>query len=61
MTSKSAMADNALPPLLELHGVTKTYGMGDAQMHALAGIHLKLNRGEFVAVMGPSVQVKALV
>lgn len=54
MTSKTAMADNALPPLLELHGVTKTYGMGDAQMHALADINLKLNPGEFVAVMGPS-------
>lgn len=54
MTSKSAMVDNYLPPLLELHGVTKTYGMGDAQMHALACINLKLNPGEFVAVMGPS-------
>lgn len=54
MTNKTAVADNSLPPLLELHGVTKTYGMGDAQMHALAGINLKLNPGEFVAVMGPS-------
>jgi putative ABC transport system ATP-binding protein len=41
-------------PLLELHGVTKTYGMGDAKMHALAGINLSINPGEFVAVMGPS-------
>jgi putative ABC transport system ATP-binding protein len=54
MTNKTAMADNLLPPLLELHGVTKTYGMGDAQMHALAGINLSINPGEFVAVMGPS-------
>jgi putative ABC transport system ATP-binding protein len=54
MTNITAIADNALPPLLELHGVTKTYGMGDAQMHALAGINLSINPGEFVAVMGPS-------
>ncbi|MFZ2449762.1 MAG: ABC transporter ATP-binding protein [Methylovulum miyakonense] len=45
------MADN---PLLALQGVTKTYGTGDAQMHALAGINLSINPGEFVAVMGPS-------
>jgi len=45
------MADN---PLLALQGVTKTYGTGDAQMHALAGIDLSINPGEFVAVMGPS-------
>lgn len=54
MTNKLVMADIALPPLLELQGVTKTYGIGDAQMYALAGINLKLNPGEFVAVMGPS-------
>lgn len=45
------MADN---PLLALQGVTKTYGTGDAQMHALAGIDVSINPGEFVAVMGPS-------
>ncbi len=45
------MADH---PLLALQGVTKTYGTGDAQMHALAGINLSINPGEFVAVMGPS-------
>lgn len=45
------MADN---PLLALQGVTKTYGTGDSQMHALAGVNLTINPGEFVAVMGPS-------
>jgi putative ABC transport system ATP-binding protein len=45
------MADN---PLLALQGVMKTYGTGDAQMHALAGIDVSINPGEFVAVMGPS-------
>ncbi|WP_026223583.1 ABC transporter ATP-binding protein [Methylosarcina fibrata] len=48
------MADNSSTALLELHGVTKTYGIGDAQMHALAGIDFSISPGEFVAVMGPS-------
>jgi len=41
-------------PLIELAGVTKTYGRGDATVHALAGVELKIGRGEFVAIMGPS-------
>ena len=42
------------PPLIELRGVTKIYGTGDAAVHALAGVDLKIGRGEFVAIMGPS-------
>jgi putative ABC transport system ATP-binding protein len=41
-------------PLIELHGVTKVYGTGQAAMHALRGVDLRINEGEFVAVMGPS-------
>jgi putative ABC transport system ATP-binding protein len=40
--------------ILELTGVTKVYGEGDATVHALRGIDLRIERGEFVAVMGPS-------
>jgi len=42
------------PPLIELHGLTKTYGLGDAAFQALKGIDLTIRRGEFVAIMGPS-------
>ncbi|AEG00969.1 ABC transporter ATP-binding protein [Methylomonas methanica] len=45
---------NPAKPLLELRAVRKTYGSGEAAMHALRGVSLKINRGEFVAVMGPS-------
>lgn len=41
-------------PLIELNGLTKTYGTGDAAFQALRGIDLTIHRGEFVAVMGPS-------
>jgi len=41
-------------PLLELKGVTKVYGAGTAAMQALRGIDLRIEAGEFTAVMGPS-------
>jgi len=41
-------------PLIELHGVSKIYGSGEAAVAALAGIDLRVEDGEFVAVMGPS-------
>lgn len=41
-------------PLIELQGVTKVYGAGQAAMHALRGIDLHIEQGDFVAVMGPS-------
>ena len=42
------------PPLIELREVTKIYGTGSAAMQALRGIDLRIEAGEFVAVMGPS-------
>ena len=41
-------------PLIELRGVRKIYGTGEARVAALAGIDLSIHDGEFVAVMGPS-------
>jgi putative ABC transport system ATP-binding protein len=41
-------------PVIELRGVTKTYGSGAAAVEALRGIDLRIEAGEFVAVMGPS-------
>jgi putative ABC transport system ATP-binding protein len=34
--------------------VVKTYGAGEAAVHALAGVDLSIAKGEFVAVLGPS-------
>lgn len=40
--------------LIDLKGVTKIFGSGDAEVRALRGIDLTIRRGEFVAIMGPS-------
>ncbi len=47
-------APSSRPPLIELRGVTKIYGRGQASMQALRGIDLRIEQGDFVAVMGPS-------
>ncbi len=40
--------------LLELHHVSKSYGQGTGEVHALREIDLSVDRGSLVAVMGPS-------
>jgi putative ABC transport system ATP-binding protein len=40
--------------IIELRGVVKIYGFGQAAMRALRGIDLRIEEGDFVAVMGPS-------
>lgn len=40
--------------LVELSAVTKVYGKGAAAMQALRGVDLRIEKGDFVAVMGPS-------
>jgi len=41
-------------PTVLLSGVDKTYGAGDLAVRALRGVDLRVERGEFVAVMGAS-------
>lgn len=40
--------------MIELRGIRKTYQQGGNQIHALDGIDLTIQQGEFVAIMGPS-------
>ena len=40
--------------IVSLQGVTKNYGEGEVMVHALRGVDLNMEVGEFVAVAGPS-------
>ncbi len=40
--------------LIQLNGVTKVFTTDEVETHALAGIHLDIKKGEYVAIAGPS-------
>src|SRR4051795_9089733 len=40
--------------LIETVDLWKSYQMGDEEIHALKGVSIKIERGEYVAIMGPS-------
>tara|TARA_Y100000310_G_scaffold342325_1_gene445064 strand:+ start:2359 stop:3078 length:720 start_codon:yes stop_codon:yes gene_type:complete len=42
------------PGLIELKNVAKYYEMGDSIVRAVDGINIKIEKGDFVAIMGPS-------
>jgi ABC-type ATPase involved in cell division len=41
-------------PVLDVRDVVKTYGEGDTAVHALRGVSLTVERGDYVAIMGSS-------
>ena len=41
-------------PIISVKHIAKTYKMGDFEVHALRGINLDIDKGEFVAIMGAS-------
>jgi putative ABC transport system ATP-binding protein len=49
---------NSLPvdklPMVEVSNVRKSYLLGSIEVPVLSGINLKIERGEFLAIMGPS-------
>jgi putative ABC transport system ATP-binding protein len=42
------------PPVIDIAAVHKTYSAGDISVHALRGVSLRVERGEYVAIMGSS-------
>jgi len=40
--------------MIEIENVTKVYQMGEVEVHALRGVSLNIQKGEFVTIMGPS-------
>src|SRR3954464_13601477 len=45
---------NTGQPLISLDGVTKIFYTDEVETHALAGIHLEIQRGEYISIAGPS-------
>lgn len=43
-----------MSPLIKLENFTKTYHTGEVDVHAVRGVTLEINSGEFVAIMGAS-------
>ncbi len=40
--------------LVDVRDLTRKYAMGESEVHALRGVSLAIDRGEFVSIMGPS-------
>jgi len=43
-----------MAPLISLQGLTKTYTVGEVAVHALRGVSLDIDAGEFTSIVGPS-------
>jgi putative ABC transport system ATP-binding protein len=48
------MAKKKNEPVIELKGLSKRYGVGDAEHYALDEVDLTIEPGEFITIMGPS-------
>ena len=48
------MANTTSQPVIEIIDITKTYRMGETEVHALQGATLTIHVGELVSIMGPS-------
>ena len=44
----------AAAPLIEIENLTKVFYTDEVETHALAGVHLTIRKGEYVAMSGPS-------
>src|SRR5688572_7340378 len=43
-----------MPAVIHLEAISKTYRTGDVEVHAVRGVSLEIQAGEFVAIMGSS-------
>jgi putative ABC transport system ATP-binding protein len=52
--SATPISDWAARPVIRMRRIVKSYTMGDIDVHALRGVSLTVERGDFVAIMGSS-------
>jgi putative ABC transport system ATP-binding protein len=50
----SMMAGSSNGPLLRLEGVSKVFMTDEVETHALAGVHLEIEAGQYISIAGPS-------
>lgn len=51
--NKNSLTEDRFP-IVEVSNVRKSYVLGDTEVPVLSGINLKIEKGEFLAIMGPS-------
>ena len=56
----NVITNDVTPPVIRIEGVRKDYTMGDNIVHALRGVDLTAERGEMLAIMGPSGTPRAM-
>lgn len=53
-TTMNMVAAGRTVPLVEVHDLRKNYQLGETEVHALRGVSVRIDPGDFVAIMGAS-------
>ena len=54
MIGNGVSKENTAIPVIEADSVSKFYRSGEVDVHALESVSLRVHRGEFTAIAGPS-------